>query len=572
MNRHQTIRIFLAAALASALACGMFPSPTPAPNQVAISPGYYTSTPQVIRPFVNVPTPVLTAESPSRVSIFGDSKVSDTQGSVKFEDSLARRHIHITVQSAQPVSSVALIDIQFISDGHDYLVAALDPAGKYAPQLISGTYKVASAASSDGANRGFGIGRVEAAQLSQDAWSDLDLTLKLLGMVEKITTAKDISDLFKDMPSLEKWSTWYADTCWTGSQIATAASAASGVAGIILPAASTALTLSPEPGLLIDAMVAISSHVITEDATNYLRALPGTYRLRLYHFPYQLTFVAVEFRGKCETPTSSSLATATSSPTPEGLASLAGRWSGKVSGNSEGSISLFEETVVFTADCLSGPFCLTYPDKNDPAFVDIPFDFKISTGNQYCFTRILTFSQSMSLSYQACFSPRGDGKLDYEFGGPLFSASGILHRVETGSVSSPTEPAFRGQTAQPEPKITNMALCPQRCNGSNATSTLPEGTTKIYAQWNYSNIPPGAIYLRTWSMNGKEWVRYSCTWPGPSTGTDSVTLIEPGGLHSGAWELVISVNGSILARQQIQVEGQGTYWSPAGSFKSCYGN
>lgn len=121
------------------------------------------------------------------------------------------------------------------------------------------------------------------------------------------------------------------------------------------------------------------------------------------------------------------------------------------------------------------------------------------------------------------------------------------------------------------PRIYGFSACLQSCNGTNATRVLPEGTTKIYAQWNYENIPIGADYTRTWTMNGREWIRYACTWPGPTTGIDTVTLTEPKGLHSGIWEVTISVNGAVLLQEQIQVQGKWDYWDPAGSFNSCYG-
>jgi hypothetical protein len=506
------------------------------------------------------------------VPLFGDSKLSDAQGSVNFEDPLARKHVHLTLQSTRSTDPIAQIELQFISDGHEYLIAALDPTEKFAPQLISGTYQVTSDSSPDKGVLAIGLGRADAAQSGQEGWQELNLVMKILEGLDRISTVKDLAVLLRGLPSLEKWSGSYADTCWTGKQMATAVNVASGVVGIVLPLDGAALTStvgSPEAGLMLAAMVAVSLHTATEDANAYLSSLPGTYRLRFYYFPSPITFLAVQYLGECSTPTSSPSATVTSSPTLEGFVNLVGRWSGKVSGNSEGSISQYDETVVIAADCQSGPLCLTYPNNNDPAFVDIPLDFEISTLNHYCFTKIVTFSQTMSLSYQACFSVRADGRLDYEFGGPLFGASGLLQRVK--SEPEPTSPAFHDQTEQPGTRISDIAFCPQLCNGSNAVSSLPEGTTRIYAQWSYSNVPVGASYVRTWSMNRQEWVRYSCAWPGPATGIDMVTLTEPGGLHSGTWELMISVNGNVVARQQIQVEGQGSYWSPAGSFDSCYG-
>jgi hypothetical protein len=72
-------------------------------------------------------------------------------------------------------------------------------------------------------------------------------------------------------------------------------------------------------------------------------------------------------------------------------------------------------------------------------------------------------------------------------------------------------------------------------------------------------------------MNGNEWVRYDCAWPGPEVGIDDISLLEPDGLHSGTWEVTISINGNVLLREQVVVEGNWSYWSPAGVFNTCYG-
>jgi serine/threonine protein kinase len=145
---------------------------------------------------------------------------------------------------------------------------------------------------------------------------------------------------------------------------------------------------------------------------------------------------------------------------------------------------------------------------------------------------------------------------------------------------SPTAPSNAGnvpagQTNSPAPaRIHSFLSCAQPCteNGSNATRTFPAGAIRLYAQWKYENIPSGAHYVREWAMNGQTWIKYDCTWPGPASGIDEVTLKEPGGLHSGTWEVTIAVDGNVLLRERVMVEGNSTYWSPAGTFNSCYGN
>ena len=120
------------------------------------------------------------------------------------------------------------------------------------------------------------------------------------------------------------------------------------------------------------------------------------------------------------------------------------------------------------------------------------------------------------------------------------------------------------------PRIYAFSACQDPCTGANATRTFPSAVKEVFLRWSYENIPPGAYYARTWTMNGSEWIRYQCVWPGPSAGTDSLSLREPQGLHSGTWEVTITVNGNVLLREQFQVQGDWGYWDPVGFRDTCY--
>ena len=128
-------------------------------------------------------------------------------------------------------------------------------------------------------------------------------------------------------------------------------------------------------------------------------------------------------------------------------------------------------------------------------------------------------------------------------------------------------------TSRPErPRMYNFRACASPCNGNNSSKSFDGGTTKIYVEWDYENIPYGADYQRVWRMDGQEWIRYSCTWTGPSSGHDVVKLTEPYGLHSGIWEMSIYVNGELLIQDSIHLTGNHTYWDPAGVVSGrCYG-
>jgi len=120
------------------------------------------------------------------------------------------------------------------------------------------------------------------------------------------------------------------------------------------------------------------------------------------------------------------------------------------------------------------------------------------------------------------------------------------------------------------PKIWDVSFCAEPCNGKNKTYIFPERTTRIYMQWQYENIPPNAHYVRSWSWEGNEWVRYDCNWDGPQTGEDSVILKEPQGLRSGTWEVTIAIEDDLVMRERLFIEGNWDYWAPAGVYYVCH--
>jgi hypothetical protein len=122
-----------------------------------------------------------------------------------------------------------------------------------------------------------------------------------------------------------------------------------------------------------------------------------------------------------------------------------------------------------------------------------------------------------------------------------------------------------------QPRIYNFLACYEPCLGSGANSSriFSGGTQKIYLQWHYEAIPEGAHYSRIWTVNGEEWVRYECTWPGPETGVAEVELREPGGLYSGTWEVKVIVNGVVLLQEQLFLDGDWSFWDRAGTFQKC---
>jgi hypothetical protein len=115
-----------------------------------------------------------------------------------------------------------------------------------------------------------------------------------------------------------------------------------------------------------------------------------------------------------------------------------------------------------------------------------------------------------------------------------------------------------------EPRIPNIYTCLSHCrtDGSNSVEVFPEKTSQIYLRWQYDNIAAGVEYVRVWSMDGREWVRYECTWPGPEEGVYESPLLDSSGLRSGVWTMRIEVDGATIAQAELTVAGDYRLWKP----------
>ena len=155
--------------------------------------------------------------------------------------------------------------------------------------------------------------------------------------------------------------------------------------------------------------------------------------------------------------------------------------------------------------------------------------------------------------------------------------------TDTPMLSTPT-PTIRNATATSEvvqvmptftpmniPRIYDFQACPAPCNGRNSTNNFAEAITKIYIQFNYENLKSDAPYTRTWSLGDREWIRYTCNWDGPSSGTEVLRFTEPKGLASGTWTIRVTLDNVVLLEDEIVVVGNWDYWDPAGTINACHG-
>jgi serine/threonine protein kinase len=167
---------------------------------------------------------------------------------------------------------------------------------------------------------------------------------------------------------------------------------------------------------------------------------------------------------------------------------------------------------------------------------------------------------------------------------PVTTMVGVPEEVNTESTEIPKPIAVQPsttatllpsptQTEAPgnKPRIFNFSACLEEpCNEKNRNYAFPEATKTIFLHWEYENILQESDYVRSWKKGNIEWVRYECKWPGLDGSSVNISLREPGGLASGIWSVTITVNGIELLSEQIKIEGDWTYWAPAGIFKTCY--
>jgi hypothetical protein len=180
------------------------------------------------------------------------------------------------------------------------MILAFDPDGVYLPAMKSGPI---SAITNSGLNTDSSKGDIllinyPSSPGKQD-WSELFLVIDLIKIMQTINTMKDTINLFQTMDSLESWSVFYNQYCWSGPEIANNVSA---IGGIILPIAGVAITSTYGP--VVNAIVSMGIHTVMLDAKYELSKLPGKYSIRFYRFPIPFTFWAVQVMGRCDdTPT-----------------------------------------------------------------------------------------------------------------------------------------------------------------------------------------------------------------------------------------------------------------------------
>lgn len=167
-------------------------------------------------------------------------------------------------------------------------------------------------------------------------------------------------------------------------------------------------------------------------------------------------------------------------------------------------------------------------------------------------------------------NPSGEGTLVVigETSGVVFPLRGGWHAslLESDILDSIVHLYYWGEDWQP--RVRNLRFCDVSCSEPDASelSTLSAGSRELHVSWEYEDMQVDTPYTRTWLSEGEKWVEYSdCVWQGPEDGTMNVVLREPGGLRSGQWVLLITVDDQPQSVGWIDVKGDHDFWEPAGN-------
>jgi hypothetical protein len=341
-----------------------------------------------------------------------DGKATGEDGSVTFEDNVARIRVRVEVLDAVDHVPLDRSMVYWMSSADAFIVLVVDPDGEYLPAGSIGDYS-----QSRWPETGPYLVSFDGVPAKQD-WETVQLVLQLVKGLETIDSLEGLAGYLADWPDIVEHAQFkglYADYCLTGKEIANLARSS----GLLLPGVGSGGAEASR--LVYAAIVAIGTHIAGDEATSYLQSLAGRHALRFYITPFPWIFF--KYLGPCDeadTPApESTLVTPVS-----GIGNLIGAWKGTASGTTDGgSAFAVDVTYEITADCPSSDLCLWNPE-----FVEkVPY---VGTeGEKHCFG--LWEVPSICLTQQSADS------LFYEESFPLAFQSGVLYRVGS-QVSVPT--------------------------------------------------------------------------------------------------------------------------------------
>jgi serine protease Do len=137
-----------------------------------------------------------------------------------------------------------------------------------------------------------------------------------------------------------------------------------------------------------------------------------------------------------------------------------------------------------------------------------------------------------------------------------------------GTALAQAEIAIGGR-AQTMPSFSNILFSLQKDTQGKPLEPavlFPEGTTKLYAIFDYDNMSSSLNWNRTWLKDGEVGLTNDAKWDGDSSGSYSLELSSQRGLAAGAYRLTLYIGGDLAAVSNFWVtsgtSGGGATFEP----------
>ncbi len=141
-----------------------------------------------------------------------------------------------------------------------------------------------------------------------------------------------------------------------------------------------------------------------------------------------------------------------------------------------------------------------------------------------------------------------------------FSDMASIGRLRVGNIALGFVNSYFPEQPGSGPRIINVTYAPsvnRRGQPVNPATSFPNGTTDLYAVFEYAGFINGRPLTYIWYRDGLEIARDTFTWDGGESGTDWVSIYNDQGLANGFTELQLVFDGTALYRGGVMV-GPGT--------------
>lgn len=141
-----------------------------------------------------------------------------------------------------------------------------------------------------------------------------------------------------------------------------------------------------------------------------------------------------------------------------------------------------------------------------------------------------------------------------EFTGSLATQNVLLATRIAAPTRTPSQSESHLSTLTPSPTLspplfTNLRFSPEP-DENLARQFYVEGTTRVFAIWDYSGMREGMVVRRAWTRDNEEWIVREEPWPYNKYGSagtvrDIFVFEEESGLTRGEYSLTLSIDGVV---------------------------